>query len=158
YRRRTGRRCELCLVPEPDDARLALEAEHADAARRQEQPPAEAHGVLGPARPEGAQDVAVGEDRDVAVDRQHLLDDAVAAGRDLGRGLTVRDAVAPQVPPGLLLADLRRRDALVVAVIPFEQVLAHLAAVAEPGEAGGLARAVERARQHQREGVAADAA
>src|SRR4029079_25638 len=158
YRRRTGRRCELCLVPEADDARLALEAEHADAARREEQAPAEAHGLLGPARPERAEDVAVGEDRDVAVDRQDLLDDAVAAGCDLGRRLAVREAVAPQVPAGLLLADLRRRDALVVAVVPLEEVLADLAAVAEPGQTRGLARAVERAREHEREVVAVEAA
>src|SRR3954466_6806900 len=90
--------CELCLVPEPEDADLALEAEHGQAAGREVQPPAEGHRLVDPARRERPQDVAVGEDRDVAVDRQDLVDHPVAPRGDLVGGLAVRHAVAPQVP------------------------------------------------------------
>src|SRR4051794_10767100 len=77
------------LVPPADDPHPALEAEHADAAGRQEQPPAEAHRLLHPPRGEGAQDVAVGEEGDVAARAEDLVDDAVAARADLVGRLAV---------------------------------------------------------------------
>src|SRR3954468_1365028 len=74
---------ESRLVPAADDPHLALEAEHANAAGRQEEPSAEAHRLLHPPRGEGAQDVAVGEEGDVAARAEDLVDDAVAARADL---------------------------------------------------------------------------
>src|SRR6185369_4716518 len=57
-------------VPGADDARLALEAQAAQRAGVEGQPAAERGGLLEPARGEDAQDVAVGEDQDVAVGLQ----------------------------------------------------------------------------------------
>jgi hypothetical protein len=119
---------------------------------------AERDGLLDPAGTERAQDVPVGHDRHVPVDGEDLLDHAVAARRHLVGRLAVGHAVAPQVPVGALLADRRRRDALVVAVVPLEQVLADLGRVAEAGQPGRLARAVERAREHLGERVGAERA
>src|SRR3954463_12332247 len=109
---RAPRPAESRLVPAADDPHLALEAEHADTAGRQEEPSAEAHRLLHPPRGEGAQDVAVGEEGDVAARAEDLVDDAVAARADLVCRLAVRHAVGPQVPVRALRADVGRRDAL----------------------------------------------
>src|SRR5215210_2827670 len=76
-------KCASGLVPQPDHAHLALEAEHRQRPGREVQAPAERHGLVHPAGAERPQHVAVGEDRDVAVDAEDLLDDPVAARGDL---------------------------------------------------------------------------
>ena len=73
--------------------------------------------------------------------RQH----AVRAGAHLSRLLAARAAVPPQVPAGWSLTDLRRGQALVVAVVPLAQVLADLRPIAESGQLAGLARPPQRA-------------
>jgi hypothetical protein len=50
-------------------------------------------------------------------------------------GVTGDDAVAPQVPPGPLLPDLRRGRTLVSAVVPFPEV-GVLAGAGKPGQRG----------------------
>ena len=105
-----------------DHAGLALEAElgHRRGVER------EARAVLGrqlePAGGEHAQDVAVGEERDVAAGGQRAGDHAVGALAGLRERLAAGRAVAPQRPAGPLLADLGRRAPLVVAVVDLGQV------------------------------------
>ena len=135
----TGGRCELCLVPEAHGARLALEAEHADAAGREEEAPAEGQGLLDPAGAQHAQDVAVGEDRDVAVDGQDLARRPGRSARRRRPPSRRSGAVPPQKPPRAALADLRRRDALVVAVVPLEEVVA--TSRRSPARPGAVSRA-----------------
>lgn len=95
-----------------------------------------------PADGKGAQDVAVADDHDVAVDavglgppdhgrvvfRLDLGDEAVDACDDVGRRLAAGTALRPNVPGALAvggarLLDLGRRDALVVAVVPLADVV-----------------------------------
>jgi hypothetical protein len=68
--------------------------------------------------------VAVSERDNVALGkgRQRTLDDAVGARADLVRGLAPRVAVAPEVPAGPLLADLRRGESFVLAVVELPEV------------------------------------
>ena len=102
-----------------------------------------------PAGGEHAQDVAVGEDGDVAVGGQRAGDHAVGPLARLRHGLAAGRAVGPQRPARALGADLRRRPALVVAVVDLGQVGLDLGRVA--GQPRGLARANARRREHERE-------
>src|SRR6185503_11126190 len=66
-----------------------------------------------------------------------------AAGRRLepepARREDAQDVTAREERPARdLLADLRRRTALVVAVVPLAEIVAHLRHRAEAGEAAGL--------------------
>ena len=84
---------------------------------------AEGHGGVDPARRQGAQDVPVGDDRDVALGRAQAGDGAVTARGDVVGALAARRSVAPQVPVRALGADLRRGQALVLAVVPLQEVV-----------------------------------
>ena len=94
--------------------------------------------------------------RDVALDGARLGDDAVAAGGDVVGHLAAGRAVAPQEPVRALLADLRRGQPLVLAVVPLEQVVAQPRAL-EARELRRLPRPRERGAEHEGEVVAGEA-
>ena len=89
--------------------------------------------------------------RDVAVGGTQLAEHAVDPSADLLDRLPVGHAVVPERPAGPLLTDLRRRPALVGAVVPLHQLVARLRPVREAGKPASLERASERARQDERE-------
>ena len=89
--------------------------------------------------------------------RAQPRDRAIGPPADRARLLAPRAAIPPQVPPGVLLADLRSREPLVLAVVPLAQVLADLGPVAEAGELARLAGPPQRAHQHERESHPASA-
>ena len=64
----------------------------------------------------------MGHDERVAGDGFCPLDHPVGPAAHLGCRLPFGDAVAPEVPAGAGLLDLGRREALVGAVIPFQEV------------------------------------
>ena len=99
----------------------------------------------------------MGEQQRVAVRRQRALDHAVGARADLLQRLAAGDARRATRPSRGALADLLGGEALVVAVVALAQVLVDLGAVAEPGQLGGLAGALQRAREHERELAAGEA-
>ncbi len=74
--------------------------------------------------------------------------DAVQAGGDLGGGFAVGYRVGPDRPAGHGLADLRGGDALVVAVVPLDQVVVDLG-VREAGEFGRPPGSLPGLSQHQ---------
>ena len=84
-------------------------------------------GEARPARAEHAQEVAVGEDDRVAVHPAQVGDDAVGARADPRGVLAVRAAVVPEPPARVALADLGRRESLVLAVVPLAQLVVDLA-------------------------------
>ncbi len=96
----------------------------------------------------------MGEDQDVPVGGAGPLHDLVGAVRQLGQGLAVRDAVAPDEPVGLPLLDLGRREPFVRPVVPLHQGVPGLGPVAEAGEGAGLARPDQGAGAHLRAGQA----
>src|SRR3954453_3223188 len=150
-----GRRRARSAVPVAQDPHVAFEAQAAYGGGVEAEAAGEARRLLYPAGADDAQDVAVGDEGDVAVDGQGLGDDAVGAGAHVVGRLAVGHAVAPQVPARSPLADLRRRDALVVAVVVLEQLVAHLGVRAQAGELGRLPRARQRADEHRGEARAA---
>src|SRR5215218_7604430 len=123
---------------------VALEAELADGGGPEGEVAGVVRGELDPAGPEGAEDVAVGEEDRVASGLERVGDGSVASGADLSRGLALRDAVAPEVPARALLADLVGGQTFVGPVVVLAQVGFRLGAVAEAGELGGLPRAAAR--------------
>src|ERR1700683_5301189 len=138
------------VVPASQHGRVALVAEHADGRRRQVQPPALRGVQRDPAGAEHAQHVAVGEDSDLAVDAGQLGDHPVGSRAHLRGALAAGTAVAPQAPAGPSGEDLRRGEALVVAVVPLHQLGALLCLRAQPAQIARFARARQGADQHQR--------
>src|SRR6516165_10542079 len=92
----------------------------------QVQPLAPLRRRVDPAGRQDAQQVPVGEDQGVAARVEHPRDHPVGTGGYLVDRLAVLRPVGPDHPAGPFFADLHRRAALVVAVVPLEQVLAHL--------------------------------
>src|SRR5438445_87271 len=111
-----------------------------------------------PARTEDSQDVAVGEERDVAGDALDALDQPARAHAHLLDGLTLRNRCRPDRPVRLLLANGLGRDALVNPVVPLVQVLGHLGAVAQARQPARLLRAPHGAREDEHELVAGEIA
>src|SRR4051794_7134312 len=149
-------------VPDHEGAHVALPPQAADRAGAEQQVAAELDRPLNPAGAERAQDVAVRDAQDVVLAVRpggggQLGREAVAARRDVVRRLAARPAVAPQPPVRPLTADVARRDALVLAVVPLAQLLADLGAVADPGELGGVPGAAQRADEDAGEAVRAHA-
>jgi hypothetical protein len=86
--------------------------------------------------------VAVGDGQPVTLDVREALERAIDAGADLRRRLTAGTAAAPEVPVGIVaLPDLGRRESLVLAVLPLDEVVADLGRLAEAGDLRSLAGA-----------------
>src|SRR4051812_38188044 len=100
--------------------------------------PADLDVELDPPGGEGAQQMAVGEQQHVLRRLAQVRDERVDARRDVRGALAARTAVAPQIPARALLADLRRGAALVLAVVPLEQLVARLRDAAVAGDPARL--------------------
>src|SRR3954469_3360571 len=136
-------------VPAPDHTLVALVAERAERPRvEREQPPVRRRETE-PASRQHSQEVPVREDEHVPLDREQLLDHAVGPSRELLDALAAQRPVAPDRPVGDLLADLRGRQPVVLAVVPLGQVVAQLGL--EPGQLRRLQRSLQGAGEHQRE-------
>src|SRR5262245_51010985 len=88
------------------------------------------------------------EEQHVALLGAHPADHAVGARPDLRRRLAAGTAVAEELPVGALGVDLGRGPALVVAIVPLDEVAVELGRVREAGELAGARRALERARPY----------
>ena len=93
-----------------------------------------------PSRTEHTQEVAVGETRDVTAGFGGTRDHLVRTTGDVFDRLAPGRAVREDRPVRNLLADVDRRAALVVAVVPLGEVVADLDAVAEAGERARVER------------------
>src|SRR5271167_459492 len=129
-----GNRCRPSGVPALEYVGLALEPQDADRARVEREPRSGGHLHLEPPSGHYAQDVAVGECQRVSTGSAQPRQYAVRSRADRIRRLATRTAVAPQAPVGIALADLRCGQALVVAVVPFAQVLADLRLLGVSGQ------------------------
>src|SRR4051794_9735190 len=90
------------------------------------------------------------EHDDIAPGRAAALDHPVRALGDLRGRLASGRAVVEERPPRALGADVDRRAAFVLAVVPLDEVGVEPRAFAEPGELARLERALQWARQHER--------
>src|SRR5215218_10354706 len=136
------------VIPEPEYAALALEAEVADRGGAESEPAARLRRELDPAGADHAQEVPMREQRDVAARGERTLDHPVGAGAGVLERLAARRPVAPDVPAGPLLPDLERGPPLVLAVAELAQVLQDLGALSEARQLAGVPRALHRAGGH----------
>jgi hypothetical protein len=134
----------------------ALEVQLADRGGAEREVAGVGGGEADPAGADHAQDVAVREERGVAAVLERPGDGPVGALAGLLGRLALGGTVLPQPPAGTALADLVGRQPLVGAVVVLAQVGVELRAVAEAGQLGGLARAAQRAAEHDPELVAGE--
>ena len=127
----------------PDHALLALEAEGAEVPSR-----ARTAAPRGPARASVQHRRKWPASQHVAVDREQSATTLGSLGQLLDALAALRTG-APDRPVRNLLADLRRREAVVLAVVPLGQVVAQLGL--EARQPRRLPRPAQRARQHPRE-------
>jgi len=99
--------------------------------------------------------VAVREQEHVAPGRHRPRDDPLGAARHRLDRLAARHPAAPDRPALPLAPDLGGGAPLVRAVVPLDEIVVGLRLGSVSGQPAGLAGARERAREHQREGSAA---
>src|SRR6266571_2188565 len=144
------------VVPEADHrlgAIVVLVAEHAQARGAEHEQGALRRVEPEPAGDEHAEDVSAREEQHVSLDRARTADDPVGSRAHLGGRFPAGAAVAEEVPARALRVDLGGAHALVVAVIPFEQVTIDLGRGSEAGQFAGPGRALQGAREHLGERV-----
>ena len=109
-------------------------------------------GKAEPSGREHPEDVAVRKQRDVLPSRRatRAITRSTRAPTCSG-ALPAGAAVAEQHPSGRLRMDLLRGQPFVLAIVPLHQITIDFSALAEAGQLAGLARALKRARQNQRE-------
>src|SRR5262249_30666588 len=128
------------LVPQPDHRarRLVLVAERAQARRAEhEEPAVDARFEPEPTRRQHPDEVAAREQQDVPPDRAHAPDHRVGPRADLPGRLASRAAVAEELPARTLRPDLGGAAALVLAVVPLDEIRIDLG---DRGETAQLAR------------------
>src|SRR5947209_5289583 len=92
--------------------------------------------------------MAAGKDEHVAVHRPPAGDDAIRAGTTFRRALAVRTTIAEELPAGPFLEDVLSFPALVVAVIPFDQIWIDCCRRTETGQLAGAPGSLQRAGKH----------
>src|SRR5512140_596902 len=143
-------------VPGADHADLSLVAEHPDRGGPQgEEPPLGRHEPK-PAGGEDPQEVAVRKEGDVAFGLHRLPDYPVGAATHLRGRFPARDLAVPDRPSGRLELNLGRGSTLVVAVVPFPEVILHPGDIPVPGQAARLPGPGKRTRQDEGEAPAAE--
>ena len=95
-----------------------------------------------------SKEMAAGENEDVSLGGAGPLDDSIGAGSNLGRRLTAGTAVAKELPAGVPLADFGKAQALILAVVPFDEVGIDRGDWLEPRELAGASGALERAGEN----------
>ena len=103
-----------------------------------------------PPRGQNTSKLAMGEERRVAVQRGKTGDEPVGPGGDLLRRFTARTAVRENIPARPRLADVRRAQSLIVAIVPFREIRFNLRRRAQTSQLTGPPRALQRAGQHTR--------
>src|SRR5208282_2480355 len=98
-----------------------------------------------PAGREYPQEMPARKNQHVAFDRAHPAHDAIGPRADLARRLSSGTAVTEELPVRALGMDLSRAAALILAVIPFDQVGIDLSRVAKARQLTGPHRALQGA-------------
>jgi hypothetical protein len=74
----------------------------------------------------------MGEDRDITVHRAEMRNQMIGPCANVGRGFTLRHAIAIDGPIGPPLMNFRGGQAFILAIVPLDQILVHLHRAAEP--------------------------
>ena len=106
-----------------------------------------------PSQPAGEhpQKMPAGKDQHIAFDLAQTAHGAIGPRANLVRRFAVRAAVAEQLPVGVFRMNLRRSKALVIAVVPFDQIGIHFGDGPEAGQFAGAGRALQWTREDLRE-------
>src|SRR5262249_4040991 len=110
-----------------------------------------------PARSEHTQEMGAREEQHFARQLPQAADNAVGPGRDLRDAFASWTAVAKNLPPRALLANFGRGPPLVLAVVPFDEVIVDDGPIAESGQLARPPRPLQRARENVIEGDAGKA-
>src|SRR6185312_12159543 len=92
--------------------------------------------------------MAVREQQHVTVEAAKTRDKAIGASAYRIERFATGTAIAEEKPARPLLADVCRALALVLAVIPLDQIAIDLGIRTEAGQVAGALRALQRAGQH----------
>src|ERR1019366_2559083 len=142
--------CRKRKIPTRDDARLVFVAESGNGGGAQSEKAAFLGRQAEPAGSQDAQDVAVGEERDIARGGQRAGDGSLGAFGHLDGGFAVGHAIGPQRPCRAFGLDLRGGAPFIIAVIPLAEVRVD-EGVLVAGETAGFAGALEGGDQDERE-------
>src|SRR5271169_1935890 len=112
------------IVPQPDCGlgQFMLIAQRAEARSAQQEVPATRRVETEPAGREYPQEMPARKNQYVAFDRAHPAHDAIGPRADLAWRLSSGAAVTEELPVRALRMDLSRAAALILAVIPFDQI------------------------------------
>lgn len=140
----------LGIVPEVNDrlGSMVLIAEDRKACGLQEEVPTRAGLEPEPAGRQHAQEMPAGKDQDIAHDGPHLVQDTVGPRPNLLRGLSSRTAVAEELPVRALGVDLGAGAPLVLAVVPFGEIVVDLGRRSKSGQLACADCAPKRARNN----------
>src|SRR5271169_973314 len=133
------------IVPKVDCGlgRFVLVAQCAQARSAQQEVPAARRVETEPAGGEHPQEMPARKNQHVAFDRAHPAHDAVGPRAYLARRLSSGAAVTEELPVRALRMDLSRAAALVLAVIPFDQVGVDFGRGAKAGQFASPRRALQ---------------
>src|SRR5208282_869265 len=135
------------IVPKLDCGlgQFMLIAQRAEARSAQQEVPATSRVEAEPAGREHPQEMPARKNQHVAFDRAHSAHDAVGPRADLARRLSSGAAVTEQLPVRALHMDLSGAAALILAIVPLDQVGIDLGRTAKPGQLAGSPRALQGA-------------
>jgi len=123
-------------------------AENTEGPRAEHQIMAFDHGFPNPPRGQAATELTTGEQGHVAAQGRETSDEPIGAEGNLFDCLAAGATISKDVPPGPFLADVRRRLAFVLTVVPLRQIGLHLGRSAQFGQRTGPLRTVCRAGEH----------
>src|SRR5215831_6278104 len=103
-----------------------------------------------PSRCEDPEDVTMSKERNVLSDGAHAFNNRVNPSSDVLRALPTRAAVREDHPARRRCADLLRCQALIVAIVPFDEIVIDFGPLAETGQHAGLAGTGEGACKNSR--------
>ena len=119
-------------------------AENAERRRAERKMPPFDRRQADPSRGEYASELAMREERDVALQRLKMGDEAIGAGGDLLGRFTARTTIPKHIPVRSLLANVYGAPSFVVAIVPLGQIRINDGRSTEPGylarSAGWLGR------------------
>jgi hypothetical protein len=131
-----GSRLDMArFIPQPDYrlGEFVLVAHSAQAGSAQQEVPATRYVETEPASGENPQEMAARKHQHFAFDRAHPIHDAVGPRPDLARRLSSGAAVTEELTVRALCMDLGRATALILAVVPLDQVGIDFGHIAKPG-------------------------
>src|SRR5271166_3636794 len=133
------------IVPKLDCGlgQFMLIAQRAEARSAQQEVPATSRVEAEPAGREHPQEMPARKNQHVAFDRAHPAHDAIGPRAYLARRLSSGAAVTEELPFRALRMDLSRAAALVLAVIPFDQVGVDFGRGAKAGQLARPHRALQ---------------